>query len=49
MAEAGQRALPTAWRDLSEQPISLDVVHIAVRKGGKNKAPESYGIGLDFY
>ena len=49
IAEAGQRALPTAWRELLEQPISLEEVHIAVRKGGKNKAPGSDGIGLEFY
>jgi len=49
MAEAGQRALPTAWRDLLEQPISLEEVHIAMRKGGKNKAPGSDAIGLEFY
>ena len=49
MAETGQRALPTAWRDLLEQPISLEEVHIAVSKGGKNKAPMSDGIGLEFY
>ena len=48
-AEEGQRVLPTAWRDLLEQPISLKEVHIAVRKGGKNKAPRSDGIGLYFY
>jgi len=41
MAEAGQRALPTAWRDLLEQSISLEEVNIAVRKGGKNKVPGS--------
>ena len=49
VAEAGQRALPTACRDLLEQPISLEEVHIAVIKGGKNKAPGRYGIGLEFY
>jgi len=49
MAEAGQQALPTAWRDLLEQLISLEKIHIAVRKGGKNKAPGSCGIGLEFY
>ena len=49
MAKEGQWALPTAWRDLLEQPISLEEVHIAVRKGGKNKAPGSDGIGLEFY
>ena len=48
-AEAGQRALLTAWRDLLEQPISLEEVHIAVRKRGKNKAPGSDSIGLEFY
>jgi len=49
MAELGQRTLPTAWRDLLEQPISLEEVHIVVRKGGKNKAPRNDGIGLEFY
>jgi len=49
MTEAGQCALLTARRDLLEQPISLEEVHIAVRKGGKNKAPGNYGIGLEFY
>jgi len=49
MAEAGKRALPTVWRDPLEQSISLEEVHIAVRKGGRNKAPESDGIGLEFY
>jgi len=49
MAEAGQRASPTAWRDLLEQSISLEEVHIAGTKGGKNKAPGSDGIGLEFY
>ena len=48
MAEAGQRALPTALLDLLEQPISLEEVHISVRKGGK-KAPGIDGIGLEFY
>jgi len=33
MAEVVQRALPTSWRDLLEQPISLEEAHIAVRKG----------------
>jgi len=37
LAEVGQRASPTALRDLLEQPISLEEVHSAVRKGGKNK------------
>ena len=32
-----------------QQPISLEEVPIAVRKGGKNKAPGSVGIGLEFY
>ena len=49
MPEAGQGALPTAWRDLLEQLISLEEVHIVVRKGGKNKAPGSDGVGLEFY
>ena len=44
MAEAGQRALPIAWRDLLERPILLEEVHIPVRKGGTNKAPGSDGI-----
>ena len=48
-ADAGQRALTTVWRDLLEKPISLEEVHIAVRKGGKNKDPGSDGIGLEFY
>ena len=37
------------WRDLLEQPVSLEEVHIAVRKGGRNKASGSDGIGLQFY
>jgi len=37
MVEAGQRALPTVWRDLLEQPISLEEVHFAVRKEGRIK------------
>jgi hypothetical protein len=49
MAEVGQRALPKTWRDLLEQPISPGEVHIAVRKGGKNKASGSDGIGLEFH
>ena len=49
MAEGGQRPLPTTWRDLLEQPISLEEVHIAVRKGGKNKASGISGIRLEFY
>ena len=49
MAEVGLRALPTAWRDLLEQPILLEEVHIAVRIGGKYTAPGSDGIGLEFY
>ena len=32
MPEAGQRALPTAWRNLLEQPISLEEVYMATRK-----------------
>ena len=40
--------LPKAWRDLLEQPISLEEVHIAVRKGGTNKAAGIEGIGLEF-
>ena len=49
MAEAGKRALPAAWRDLLVQPVSLKEVHITVRKGGRNKAPGSDGIELEFY
>ena len=45
----GQRALPTAWRDLLEQPIPLEEVRIAVRKGGNNKEPGICGIGLGLY
>jgi hypothetical protein len=43
VAEARQQALPTGWRDLLEQPISLEELHKAVRKGGKSKAPGSDG------
>ena len=49
MAEAGQGALPTAWRDLLEQLISLEEVRIAVRKIGKNKASGIDSTGLEFY
>jgi len=37
VTEAEQRALPTARRDLLEQPISREEVQIAVRKGGRIK------------
>ena len=36
-------------RSVGEHPTSQEEVHIAVRKGGKNKAPGSDGIGLEFY
>jgi hypothetical protein len=49
MAEAGQHALPTAWRDLLEQLSSLEEVRIAVRKIGKNKASGIDSTGLEFY
>jgi hypothetical protein len=49
MVEAGYRALLRAWKDLWEQPISMKEVHIALRKVGKNKAPGSECIGLEFH
>jgi len=49
VAEIGRRNLPTAWREQLEQPITPEEVHIAVRKGGRKKAPGSDGLGLEFY
>ena len=49
MTEVGRRELPTAWRDQLERPIFPEELHFAVRKGAKNKAPGSDGIGLEFY
>jgi len=45
MAVARQQALPTGCRDLLEQPITLEEVYMAARKGGKNKATVSDGTG----
>ena len=49
MAEIGRRNLPTAWREQLEQPIIPEEVHIAMRKGGKKKAPGSDRLVLEFY
>ena len=49
VAEIGRRNLPTAWREQLEQAITPEEVHIAVRKGGRKKAPWSDGLGLEFY
>ena len=35
--ETRQRSLPTVWRDLLEQSISLEEVHIAMGKEGRIK------------
>jgi hypothetical protein len=40
MTDVGRRELPTAWRDQLERPISPEEVHLAVRKGAKNRARE---------
>jgi hypothetical protein len=49
MTEIGRTNLPRFWRELLEQPINSKEVYIAVRKGGKKKAPGSDGLGLEFY
>ena len=49
ITEMGRRELPRACRDQLKRSISPEEVYFAVRKGAKNKAPESDGIGLEFY
>jgi hypothetical protein len=49
MAEVIRQNSPGSCAESLEQPITLDELRAALRKGGRNKAPGSDGIGLEFY
>lgn len=48
MVEAAQQARPTTYEEI-QRLITPDDVSDALRKRGRNKAPGSDGIGLEFY
>jgi len=37
------------YEEILERPIDVDEVRHPIRLGGRNKAPGSDGIGLEFY
>jgi len=40
---------PNTYAELAEKPITPEEIHTALQKEGRNKAPDSDGIGLEFY
>jgi len=49
MAKTIRKISPITYAKLEKQPITPEETHAAVQKGGRNKAPGSDGIGLEFY
>jgi hypothetical protein len=49
MVEAGSVVPTTTYGELLERPIAMEEISSALQIGGRNKAPGSDGIGLEFY
>jgi len=47
--DAIRTTCPTTYADSLDRPITPEEILTALRTGGRNKAPGSDGIGLDFY
>ena len=49
MAKTIRKISLNTYTELAEQPITPEEMHAALQIGGRNKAPGSDGIGLEFY
>jgi len=48
MAKTIRKISPNTYTELAEQTITPEEIHAALQKGGRNRAPGSNGIGLEF-
>ena len=49
MAKTIRKFSPNTYAELAEQPITPEEIQAVLQKGGRNKAPGSDGVGLEFY
>jgi hypothetical protein len=49
LSNVGIKTLPTESKDILDEPITMEKLHQAVRKGPTRKAPGSDGISQDFF